>query len=97
MLVDGDLDTFFAKIAGIAGAALSLKFMRGTWPERIVMAIGGSMLSFYGTDFLVRKSGLPDGLCGFLVGLFGMAICERIWIAIQQTDLADFVRGLLKK
>lgn len=96
------LDAVMTKLAGVAGALVSLKFINGTWPERLVMAAGGSLLSIYATPWAAVKTGLPEGLCGFLFGLFGMAICAKIWESIQLApvadlwgDLRDFVRRKL--
>ena len=32
--------------------------------------------------------GIPEGLSGFLLGLFGMAIASRFWEWIQTTPIA---------
>jgi hypothetical protein len=92
-----ETDAMLTKAAGIAGAMLSFKFLKGTLPERLVMACGGAMLSYYGTTYASAKTGLPEGLCGFLVGLFGMAICARIYEAIREVDFAELVRGFFKR
>lgn len=84
-----NFDAVMTKVAGVGGALISLKFITGTWPERFVMAIGGSLLSIYGTPWAAAKTGLPEGLCGFLFGLFGMAICAKVWEAIQYTPIAE--------
>lgn len=85
-----DIDTALAKLAGVAGAFLSLAFLRGVeWRERIFMGIGGCFLSYYGTPIAAARSGLPEGLTGFLLGLFGMAICAKFWEMIQATPIAE--------
>lgn len=83
-----NFDVVMTKIAGVGGALVSLKFINGTWPERCVMALGGSLLSVYATPWAASRTGLPEGLCGFLFGLFGMAICAKIWEAIQTTPIS---------
>ncbi len=83
------LDAAFAKLGGVAGAALSLAFLRGTWPERVAMAIGGSVVSYYAAPWMSGVTGLPQGLAGFLLGLFGMALCGKVWEGIQVLPLAE--------
>ena len=34
------------------------------------------------------RIGIPEGFCGFLIGLFGMAIASRMWEWIQSTPVA---------
>jgi hypothetical protein len=78
----------FKLIAGIAGAAVSLRFVQGTWPERIIMAAGGAALSYFASDLIARWLAVPDalGLVGFLTGLFGMAIVSKVYEVIQLID-----------
>jgi hypothetical protein len=67
------------KLAGIGGALVSMKFLAGTWPERLVLAMGGALFSFYAAPYASHKLGMPEGLAGFLLGLFGMAIVSKVW------------------
>lgn len=90
-----DLDAYATKAAGFVGAFISLNFIQGTWPERLVMAFGGSVFSFYASPWASVKTGLPEGLCGFLFGLFGMAICAKVWEAIQSTPIAELWTALI--
>lgn len=89
-------DVYATKLAGFAGAFISLKFIQGSWPERIVMAIGGSFFSFYASPWAASKTGLPEGLSGFLLGLFGMAICAKVWEWIQQAPVSGIWGALLE-
>lgn len=92
-----DIDTALTKLAGVAGACFSLAFLKGTWPERIAMAVGGSLLSYYATPAAALRLGLPDGLTGFLLGLFGMAVCGKVWEGIQATPIAEIWQGGINK
>lgn len=96
-----DLDSWATKLAGVGGAAVSLAFIKGTWPERITMAIGGAVVSLYATPWMANKTGMPEGFSGFLLGLFGMAICAKAWELIQVTPISDLwkaaVDGLRKR
>ena len=84
-----DIDVLIAKGSGLAGAVLSLNFVKGTWPERITMAIGGAIVSLYVTPFAAQKTSLPESLAGFLLGMFGMAITAKVWELIQATPISD--------
>lgn len=83
------VDLYLTKLAGVAGAFMSLTFVKGSWPERITMAAGGAIVSLYATPLVAVKTGLPEGLSGFLLGLFGMAICAKVWEVIQATPVAE--------
>lgn len=77
-------------IAGIAGAFVSLRFVQGTLLERVTMAGGGAALSYYATPPIADWLGMAsaEGLVGFLVGLFGMAIVAKVYEAIQAMPAA---------
>ena len=80
-------------IAGIAGSAVSLRFVQGTITEKLLMTLGGSSLSYFGTTPASIWIGLAntEGLVGFLIGLFGMAIVSKIYEVIQVVDAKQIV------
>ncbi|MDE3021925.1 MAG: hypothetical protein KGI54_08705 [Pseudomonadota bacterium] len=100
-MTDSNFDLLAAKLSGVAGALLSLNFIKGTWPERFAMGMGGAIISLYATPYIVQKTGLPDGLAGFLVGMFGMAITAKVWEAIQIAPVRDIwnstIQGVAKR
>ncbi len=91
-----DFDHLLPKLAGLAGAAVSLRFVQGSWPERITMALGGFVVSVYWGQWLSANTGLPEGGAGFLLGLFGMAICDKIWQAIQLVPIKESWAAVLE-
>ncbi len=78
-------------IAGVCGAFVSLRFVQGTLPERFSMAMGGAALSYYATTPTAHWLGMAtaEGLVGFLIGLFGMAIAAKVYEAIQVLPAAQ--------
>lgn len=90
-------------LAGVVGAALSMKFIQGSLTERLFMALGGSALSYWATPPIAAWVGIPnaEGLAGFLIGLFGMAIIAKVYEAIRAADaskmLADAWGALTKR
>jgi len=83
------VDFSLAKLlAGVAGSVVSLRFVQGTIPERMFMGIGGAALSYYATTPASAWIGIHDaeGLVGFLIGLFGMAIMSKIYEVILLAD-----------
>lgn len=83
-------------IAGLAGSVVSMKFVQGTYPERVLMCLGGAGLSFYGTTPIYQWVQLPntEGLIGFLVGLFGMAIVAKLYEVLQLMDAQQIAKDL---
>lgn len=82
-------DVSLAKIAaGAAGAFVSLRFMQGTVTERMFMGVGGAALSYYATTPVAVwvKVGDAEGLVGFLIGMFGMAIISKIYEVVALLD-----------
>ena len=89
MQPDSIPDFSLAKLAsGVAGALVSMRFLQGTWPEKITMAIGGAALSYYATGSVASWLSMQtaEGLVGFLIGLFGMAIVAKGYEVIQMID-----------
>lgn len=88
-MADPTPDFSLAKLAsGIAGALVSMRFLQGTWPEKVTMAIGGAALSYYATGAVAAWLSIDnaEGLVGFLIGLFGMAIVAKGYEVIQMVD-----------
>lgn len=95
-----DIDSAAARFAGVLGALVSMRYLSGSWPARISMAISGAILSYYVSPWVSHRIGVPEGLAGFLLGLFGMAVVSRAWQAVQEFPISmlwqaviDRVRG----
>lgn len=85
------------KLAGLAGAVVSMRFLQGSLKERAFLAASGMVFSFYASPFMSKISGLPEGLSGFLLGLFGMALVSKAWEVIQTLPLGVLVIDALRK
>lgn len=83
-------DAALAKMgASLFGAFVSLRFVVGTWPERLLMFVGGAALSYYSTDPVAAwiGGGIDTlGLVGFFLGLLGMTIVAKVYEAFQALD-----------
>jgi hypothetical protein len=90
------IDVWIAKLSGIAGAVISLNFIKGTWFERVTMALGGSVMSLYISPWIAQRLGLPEGVAGFLVGMLGMAVTAKLWELIQATPIAEIWAEVVK-
>lgn len=90
-----EIDAWLTKLAGVLGACASLFFMRVPWTERIVMAVGGAIVSYYASPWMSARTGLPEGLSGFLLGLFGMTVCAKAWEVLHQTPIAEMWTSVL--
>jgi hypothetical protein len=76
-------------VSGVTGAVVSMKFLPGlSWPEKIIMVLGGSALSYYAATPAAEWLGAAraEGLVGFLIGIFGMAIVAKVYEVIQIMD-----------
>ena len=88
------IEQVIGKLAGVAGAFVSMHFLKGTIVEKLTMAFGGAAFSYFAADYVAAKTSLPEGLAGFLLGLFGMSILSRLWEWLQTTQF-DFT-GMFK-
>lgn len=100
-MTTSDFDAVAVKLAGVFGAVVSMRFLQGSWLSRASMAFGGAFCSYFAARYVAQRVGIPEGLSGFLLGLFGMAIISRAWEWVQSTPVAAFwqivLDGLKKK
>ena len=75
-------------VSAVLGGFVSLRFVQGTLFERITMGIGGATLSYLASTPAAKWLGMEgaEGLVGFLIGLFGMAIIAKIYEVITLLD-----------
>lgn len=81
---------------GAAGSLVALPFLQGPWSVRVAMVLGGSALSFYGTKPVASWMQVinSDGLIGFLIGLFGMALVAKAHELIAALNVSDIGMAL---
>jgi hypothetical protein len=88
-MTDFNLDVWAAKLAGVAGALVSMRYIQGSPTAKAGMFISGSLVSYYASPFLTDKVGMPLQLSGFLLGMFGMTIISRVWEWIQAAPIGE--------
>lgn len=84
-------------LPGAVGAVVALAWINGTRMQRSVSLIGGVAASYYGAARVASMLNVEQGLAGFLVGLFGMAIAAKLFEAIAALNLARAVDRVLRK
>lgn len=91
-------DATIAKIgASLFGAFVSLRFVVGTWPERLMMFVGGAALSYYASAPVSIWIGGGEetlGLIGFMLGLLSMTIVAKLYEAFQALDAKEMGKDL---
>ncbi|HEY9275410.1 hypothetical protein [Achromobacter sp.] len=92
-----DFDAFATEFAGVLGAAVSMLYLQGSWPARLSRAASGSMVAYYAAPYLSLLLEIPEGLAGFLTGMFGMAIVSRGWEAVQAVPIAALWQALIDR
>ncbi len=70
---------------GLIGSLIALPFLQGPPLMRVSMFLGGVAASFYGTGPAAKWLGMAqaEGLAGFLLGMFSMAIAAKCYEAIN--------------
>ncbi len=92
-----NFDTVAVKLAGVVGAMVSMRFINGTWPERLSLAASGAVLAYFASPWLAERLSLPEGLTGFLVGFFGMAVASKAWETIQAFPMAAVWQAVIDR
>jgi hypothetical protein len=92
-----DFDVFATEFSGVLGAMVSIRYLQGSWKARISTATSGAFVAYYATPYLSTVLGAPEGLMGFLVGMFGMAIVSRTWEALQMAPIPALWQAVLDR
>lgn len=83
--------------AGPIGALSAMLFMKGPLMQRVGMLLPGAALAWYGAKPLSQYANLPEGLAGFLLGLFGMALIAKVLDTLEKFPLGDLIQSFLSK
>jgi hypothetical protein len=91
-----------SSVPGIAGSALALFFMRRPPWTLAGIFLGGCLLAYFGTKWVSVVAGMEsaDGLVGFLLGLFGMALLAKVHDtieAIEPIEVWKAIKEFLRK
>lgn len=78
-LDEGFLSWVGKLLPGLFGSAIALVWIKDTPARKGAMFIGGAALSFFATDTATQWFWGNAGLAGFLVGLFGMAVVNKVF------------------
>lgn len=94
-----DIDPGLIKQAtpGVLGSGAAMLFLKGPWAQRLAMVVPGAALSYYAASLVAKATNMPEGLAGFLVGLFGMAAVAKLFETWEKLELGDMVRRFLEK
>lgn len=83
--------------AGFVGSLVSLRWLPGTVLQRIQMLAAGTAVSWFAADPIAKWSGMNAGTAGFFLGVFGMAVVDKIFTAISTSPLAATFNEWLRK
>jgi len=92
-----NVDEVAARLAGVAGALVSMRFLQGSRLARLSMALSGAVISYYVSPYLAERVGIPEGLAGFLLGMFGMAVVSRAWEAVQAVPVGPLWQAVVDR
>lgn len=92
-----NVDEVAAKLAGVAGALVSMRYLQGSLSARLSMAASGSVVAYYASPSVAAWLGIPEGLSGFLIGVFGMAIVHKAWETLQAFPIAPIWQAVIDR
>ena len=77
--------------AGVAGSFVSLSFIDGTRKQKLFLATGGALMSYFFSTQVAIYFNMQnaEGVIGFLIGMFGMAISAKIYEVIKAADAKE--------
>lgn len=86
---------FEKAIPGVIGAAGALLWIHAPWPRKLAMFALGATLAYVAADYVAAQFNMPNGLSGFILGLFGMSVVDAIFKAPMSTYVTEFIRAKL--
>lgn len=84
-------------LAGPAGSFFALMWIDGSWPRKLSMFAAGWALSFYGSPHIATWLGFNEGFAGFLLGLFGMAIVDKMFMSWKELQIGQLITDFIRK
>jgi len=83
---------------GLIGSLIAtMRFTQGPIAMRGVMFLGGASLSYFAAPSVASMLGMKaaEGLVGFMLGVFGMAIAAKVYEGIAAFDMVALSKGVL--
>lgn len=84
-------------LAGPAGSAIALLWLKTTWYRGLSMFAAGAALSYYAAPNVSSWLNLSESFTGFLLGLFGIAIVDKLFDTWQRFDASKLLVSFLEK
>jgi hypothetical protein len=78
---------------GIIGAAVSAMWTKEHPVRAFLLFLAGSASAIIAGDWLSHSLGIPPSLSGFLVGVYGIAILNKGYEALQEIPLGQLLSG----
>jgi hypothetical protein len=82
---------------GVLGSLAALLWIKDTWPRRMGYVLAGSAASHYASPYAALLLNTDQGLAGFLIGLFSMAVAAKCFETIESVKAAEMFDRLLKR
>ncbi len=82
---------------GFLGAAVSWMATRSGGLRGISIVLTGMAISYYGSDWLATIVKVPEGIAGFLLGLFSGIFAIKAVGSWDALDLTSIVRQWVRK
>jgi hypothetical protein len=91
-------DAVLAKLSGLVGALVSLKFIHGKniYDKSAMVACGWATSYFIAPD-VAHKYNVTEGSVGFLFGLIAVGLCGLFFRFIEAAPIDEFWKKVLKK
>jgi hypothetical protein len=84
-------------LPGAVGALVALGWIGGGAKQLAASVLGGCGAAYYAAPLVAGWFTVSEGLSGFMLGLFGMAVASRVFEAIAAFPIARVVEWLLKR
>lgn len=92
-----DLPTEVAKAApGFVGALIAALWSKEAPARSAALVMAGTATAYYAGDWLSRILGVPGTLAGFFVGLYGIAVVNKGFEALQTFPLGQLLSDWAK-
>lgn len=90
-------DIFKDLLPAASGSAISLLWLRGNWRRVLAMLLAGAVFSYYVGAGLAEWMGVHVQATQIVMGVFSMAVVDRIFHGIERFDFHALMVRIVDK
>lgn len=84
-------------LPGAGGSLIALLWLRESKARGAALWAAGSFVAYYAAPVLAKYLTLNEGVCGLFIGLFSMALVNKVFEVLQSLPLGQIIQEWISK